>query len=128
MTRAGVREALAVLPTWRWAALYVAAYVAGLLLETVARVSGAVAGAVAGYVLAGPLGGLVGLLVGAATQDGPLWSLVSALLRDGAARMARAVNVAAATVADLSVPEDVVFRAGRAGAPEAVRFAPAGVR
>ncbi|ONF73938.1 hypothetical protein [Amycolatopsis keratiniphila] len=102
MTTTGVREALAVLPTWRWSAAYVAAAVAVLLLNLVARVSGALVGAVAGYLIAGPLGGAAGLLVGASAQDGPVFRLVSSLILDGSARLGGAMNRAAAEVADLA--------------------------
>lgn len=102
MTTAGVREALAVLPTWRWAALYVAAYLAAVLLHTTARVCGPLLAAIFGYLLAGPAGAVVGILVGSATQNGPLFSLVATLLTEGVRRLGRAVNRRAATVADLA--------------------------
>lgn len=125
MTAAGVREALASLPTFRWAAAYVAAYVAAVLLTTTSRVSGPLLGAAGGYLVAGPFGALLGLLIGGATQTGPVFSLVSALLLDGAARLATAVNRAAATAADLAAQEN----AERETAPAAAVFGPlAGVR
>lgn len=108
MTTAGVREALAVLPTWRWSALYVAAYIAALLLHSLARVCGPLLAATCGYLLAGPAGAVIGILVGGATATGPLFSLIAMLLRDAAQRLGRAVNRAAATVADLAAETDEV--------------------
>ena len=116
MTITGVREALAVLPTWRWAAAYVAAWVAFLVLTTVSRVSGALVGAVAGYLVAGPFTAVFGLLIGASAQDGPVFSLISSLVLDGASRLGRAVNRAAVSVADFA-PEGTAERsAGRRAA------------
>lgn len=100
MTRSGVREALAMLPTWRSSALLVAAWVAVLLLNLVAQTSGALFGALGGYLLGGPLGGVVGLLIGSATHDRELFALLSGLVQDGADRLGRAVMKAAAEVAE----------------------------
>jgi hypothetical protein len=100
MTRSGVREVLAVLPTWRASALFVTAWVAVVLLNVVAKTSGALFGALGGYLLAGPVGGVVGLLIGSATHDRELFSLISSLVQDGADRLGRSVMKAAATVAD----------------------------
>ncbi|MGH9058037.1 MAG: hypothetical protein ACRDZY_00750 [Acidimicrobiales bacterium] len=112
MTAIGVREAVAGLPTWRWAALYIGAYLVALLLNTTSRVSGSVVGAAIGYGIAGPWCALLGLLIGAATQHGPAFSLLSLWLDNGAARLSSAVNLAAATVADLAAEESAEVVAG----------------
>ncbi|HEY3692283.1 MAG TPA: hypothetical protein VGL46_18625 [Pseudonocardiaceae bacterium] len=103
MTTTGVRCALAVLPSWRWSALYVSAFVATMTIKLAADAIGPLAGAAIGYAIAGPLGALAGLMIGTAAHDGRLFSLVSGLLDDGADRLGRAVNRAAAEAADVAV-------------------------
>ncbi|WP_410646177.1 hypothetical protein [Amycolatopsis sp. cmx-4-54] len=100
MTATGVREALAVLPSWRWSGFYVIAYLATSLLHLAAKASGPMTGAVIGYVVAGPAGAMVGLLIGQATHAGPVFTHIASLLDDGADRLGHAANRITASIAD----------------------------
>ncbi|GGM84120.1 hypothetical protein GCM10012275_63440 [Longimycelium tulufanense] len=96
MTTTGVREALAVLPTWRAAARFVAGVAAVGLLRLWAAAVAPLALAACGYLLAGPWLGLVGVAVGVASASSGPAMLATALLGDAADRVGRAVLRAAA--------------------------------
>ncbi|OXM56406.1 hypothetical protein CFP71_13335 [Amycolatopsis thailandensis] len=100
MTATGVREALAVLPSWRWAGFYVLAYLTTSLLRLTAKASGPMIGTAIGYAVAGPIGAVVGLLIGQATHTGPTLTHIASLLDDGADRLGQAANRITASVAD----------------------------
>ncbi|RSM68950.1 hypothetical protein DL991_40970 [Amycolatopsis sp. WAC 01375] len=76
------------------------------MIKVAASASGSIVGAAIGFALGGPLGALAGLMMAAAAHDSWACKLLADLLLDGAERLGRAVNRAAARAADLVADDD----------------------